>query len=148
MHGAVIIPEAEIHPIGAVKQTEQDAVRSLERRTAEALLLADTAALDRLWGDDFTFTAPDGTVLTKSAYLSKLQAHEVEYETLAPIRIAVRLYGETALVNSDAIVKGRAGERSICSGIDSYLTVYVRREGRWQQAAAHATRLVKEEKMP
>jgi len=122
---------------------EREAIAMLEKRTAEALLSADTSMLDKLWVDDFTYTAPNGTMLTKAAYLSKLRTHELEYETLAPVRIAVRLYGETALVSGNAIVKGRAGDQAISSGIESYLTVYMKRDGSWRQVATHAARLTK-----
>src|SRR6266480_1697590 len=47
------------------QQNPETAIRDAEAQLAEAFTRQDVATIDRLWSDDFVFTAPTGKVFTK-----------------------------------------------------------------------------------
>jgi ketosteroid isomerase-like protein len=54
--------------------------------------------------------------------------------------VRVQVFGDAAIVTGRFDVTGRAMGQ-IVDGVDDYLTMYVKREGRWQQVATHALRV-------
>ena len=119
-----------------------DAVRQMEIESFDALVKGDAAPLERIWAEDYTFTAPNGVVISKVQYIGMLKNKGVMYETVTSDKLKVKIYGDTALVSGNAIVKGKVGDH-IIDGVDRYLTVYLRRDGRWQQVSTLSTRLPK-----
>ncbi|HZN11258.1 MAG TPA: nuclear transport factor 2 family protein [Blastocatellia bacterium] len=120
-------------------QAEQ-ALRQIEVEVASALLKGETAVLDRLWADEHTFTPPNGMVISKAGHLAMFKSGDLRYESLKLDEIKVRVYGDTATVSGRATVKGKVWDHEF-DGQDRYLTVYVKRQGRWQQAASVAVRI-------
>jgi len=120
-------------------QAEQT-LRQIENDTLEALVKSDINALHRIWADEYNFTAPNGTVVSKENYLALLQSGSVKYDSLKMEGLQVRIYGDTAVVSGSFIVKGRVGTHEL-NGTDRFLTVYVKRQGRWQQVASQAARI-------
>jgi ketosteroid isomerase-like protein len=121
-------------------QAEQQALRQIESEVSDAYLKGDTEILDRVLADEYTFTPPNGMVISKAAYLAMLQSGAVQYESFKPEGITVRVYGDAAMVMGLMTVKGKVPGHTI-NGQDRYLTVYVRRQGRWQQVATIAARV-------
>ena len=120
-------------------QVEQ-ALRQIEGEVLDAFLKADTTTLDRVWADEYSFTAPNGMVVTKENYLSLLKTGSLKYEYVKLEDLKVRVYGGTAVAAGRITVKGKVGTH-IINGQDRYLTVYVKRQGRWQQVATHSSRI-------
>ncbi|HKQ04131.1 MAG TPA: nuclear transport factor 2 family protein [Blastocatellia bacterium] len=120
-------------------QVEQ-ALRQIEGEVLDAFLKADTTTLDRVWADEYSFTAPNGMVVTKENYLSLLKTGSLKYEYVKLEDLKVRVYGGTAVAAGRITVKGKVGTH-IINGQDRYLTVYIKRQGRWQQVATHSSRI-------
>lgn len=123
-------------------QAEQ-ALRQIENEILTALLKSDTSALNRLWADEYSFTAPDGRVVTKENYIALIESGSLKYEVIKLEDLKVRVYGDTALAAGRITVKGIVGTH-IIDGQDRYLTVYVKRQGRWQQVATHSSRIARQ----
>jgi ketosteroid isomerase-like protein len=117
-------------------------IRALEVETLEASLHGDFTALERLWADDFEFTAPNGLTIPKAAYIDMLKSGAVKYERLEleSESLQVRVFGESATASGRFRVKGQANGH-VLDGIDQSLTVYVRRDGTWRQVATLLTRV-------
>jgi ketosteroid isomerase-like protein len=118
----------------------EQAIRELEARFVQASLAGDLPTLERLWAADYQFTAPNGLVIPRDAYLAMLKAKSVAYEHLELEGLQVRVYGDAATATGRLVVKGRAMDH-VLDGVDHYLTVYVNRDGTWQQVAMHALRI-------
>src|SRR6266853_1533094 len=58
----------------------------------------DAAALDKLLTDDFTGVGPLGFTLSKQDWLDRHAAGDLTYRTFELADIAVRRYGDTAVV--------------------------------------------------
>lgn len=121
-------------------QAPADAVRAADASRIRALLAADLAALDTVLGDDLTYTHSTGRVDAKDAYLEPLRAGRTRYQRLEPSGIAVRLYGDTAVMTgrmlSVALVAGKESRNDL-----RFTSVWTLRDGRWQMVAWHSTRL-------
>lgn len=116
------------------------AIRRLEAETLKGALAGDLSTLNRVWADDFEFTAPNGLTVPKAAYLGMLKSGAITYERLDGESLQVRVFGESAVANGRFRVKGQANGH-LLDGINQALTVYVRRDGRWRAVAMLATRV-------
>jgi hypothetical protein len=116
------------------------AITRLEEEFVRAALAADLPALERLWAADYQFTAPNGMLVTRDAYLAMLARKAVVYDRLALSGLKVRVFGDAATVTGRVDVHGKAIDH-IVDGVDDFLTVYVKRDGRWQQVASHYLRV-------
>jgi ketosteroid isomerase-like protein len=129
----------------AAQQTDSAAeaertIAAMEAEFVRAALDADAAALERLWAADYQFTAPNGLAITRDAYRSMIEAKAVSYERLELQGLKVRVFGDAATATGRIDDRGRAMGH-IVDGVDDFLTVYVKRDGRWQQVASHFLRV-------
>src|SRR3712207_9539592 len=61
-------------------QAEQ-ALRQIESEVSAAYTQGDTTTLDHIWADEYTFTPPNGIVISKADYLAMLKSGAVKYES-------------------------------------------------------------------
>ena len=79
--------------VGAVqKGGDEQAVRQLVDEVAAAVGRNDTAALDRIYADSFTFVSDSGALLTKAQRLAAMKSGELKYESVTFDEVNVRLY--------------------------------------------------------
>ena len=132
-------PSDEASSVTAPLESEA-AIRRLEIEMSTALLTADIKSLDRIWAEEYRFTAPNGVVVNKRQYLALLESKGLTYESLQLGECVVRVYGNVAVLSARPTFKGRLGVHPL-EGTDAYQTVYVNRNGVWQQVSTLATRL-------
>ena len=143
---AVVIVLAHlVAAVGAMVQQSDSAeavqaITQIEETHARASREADLPTLERIWAPEYQFTAPNGMLLTRDAYLALLQRKAVAYDRLEVSALKVRVFGDAATVTGRMDVHGRAIDH-IVDGVDDFLTVYVKRDGRWQQVASHVLRV-------
>ena len=118
---------------------EQELVR-LNDAVVTAIVRRDTAALDRLLSDDFTYTHSNGRVETKAEIVQALKSGARIYESATLTEVKVRLYGTAAVITDVAELKvNRAGE--VSKGRFRYLKVCLQQQGRWRMVAWQDARL-------
>ena len=120
-------------------KAEQE-IRASEKLWNESRVRADIASLDTLLDDRWTVTHGDGTINTKAEYLADLKSGARKFSAdVTQDDFAVRIYGDTAIAAgiSDSKVEYK-GKPS--GGALRFTRVYVKRDGRWQMIASHATR--------
>ncbi len=117
-------------------------VLAMEQARTRALVHSDVAALDRIMADNVTYVHASGKVDTKASYLEAIRSGELHYLAWNPIKLNVRVLGETAVIDGEyevRVVDKRAQQAPF--DIDIFiLTVYTHRDGRWQQMAWQSTR--------
>jgi ketosteroid isomerase-like protein len=125
-----------------VLQATQDAaairqLEAIEEQLASTWKNHDCAGWGALLADDWSVTHIDAQVITKDQALEMCRTGPPV--TSAVDRLAVRLYGDTAIVTgrTKATVSGTAPQTVTLRFTD----VFVRRDGRWIAVASHATRL-------
>ena len=83
---------------------------------------------------------PFGVVQTKAQRLAEIQSGDRKLELFSITDVQVRVYGDTAVVMSRAMLKGQRQGQDI-SGQFRGIDVYVKKQGSWQVVAAQATRI-------
>jgi ketosteroid isomerase-like protein len=125
-----------------VLQATQDAaavrqLEAIEEQLASTWKNHDCAGWGALLADDWSVTHIDAQVITKDQALEMCRTGPPV--TSAVDRLAVRLYGDTAIVTgrTTATVSGTALQTVTLRFTD----VFVRRDGRWIAVVSHATQL-------
>jgi hypothetical protein len=118
-------------------------VLQFERDACKAFLDADSAALERVLTADFTLTLSNGDVSTRADEINELRSGKVHYEVFENYDMLARLYGDnTAVVLGKTRVKGTA-EGKPFDRVVQFTDTLIKRDGRWQLAAGHVSRLEK-----
>ena len=113
-------------------------VHDVERAWVEAHRQLDVATLERLMADDYFVIRSDGSVAGKEEDLASYRAGDRHWDYAEGDQYDVRLYGYTA------VLTGRWRARGVNAGQSfdyaaRFLSVYVKRDGRWQMVAAQST---------
>ena len=121
----------------------QQEVLQFERDACKAFLDADVPALERVLTPDFTLTVSNGEVSTRADEINELQSNKVHYDVFENYDMLARLYGnDTAVVLGKTRVKGTADGKAF-DRVVQFTDTLIKRDGRWQLAAGHISRLEK-----
>jgi hypothetical protein len=129
-------------PASSVTDNAENQVLTVEEARTTALEHSDIAALVRIMADDVTYVHASGKVDTKSSYLAAVRSGQLHYISWRPMNLHVRVLGNTAVISGKYAVyvtDSRVQQSPFHIQI-LILTVYARREGRWQQIAWQSTR--------
>ena len=137
---AALVGPSKAEKAGGPSGKTEEEIQKLHNKLIQAQLNSDVAALDRLLADDHIFTNPLGVVQTKAQRLAEIQSGSRKLELFSVTDVQVRVYGDTAVVTSRAILKGQRQGQEI-SGPFRGIDVYVKKHGSWQVVAAQATRI-------
>jgi ketosteroid isomerase-like protein len=121
----------------------QQEVLQFERDACKAFLDADVPALQRVLTPDFTLTLSNGEVSTRADEINELQSKKVHYDVFENFDMLARLYG-----NDMAVVLGKTRVKGTSDGkpfdrVVQFTDTLIKRDGRWQLAAGHVSRLEK-----
>ena len=123
--------------------TAEQEVLQFERDACKAFLDADAAALERVLTPDFTLTLSNGEVSTRANEINELRRGKVRYDVFENYDMLARLYGdEVAVVLGKTRVKGTAGGKPF-DRVVQFTDTLIKRDGRWQLAAGHVSRIEK-----
>lgn len=106
-----------------------------------ALFDADITKLAKIWTDDYTFTNGRGIFLSKGDRLNNIKTGATALASIKEKETdrAVKFYGnDTAIITGKVILKAKFSGQS-GSGDYRYISVWVKRAGRWQMAANQLT---------
>ena len=133
------IVAASAFALGQGGNVEQS-IKALTEQLNQAGLKGDVATFDKLLADDYIAISIFGGTATKADVLESFKSGKLKYDALEFSDMKVRVYGDTALVNSTANVKGHFGDTDI-SGQWRVVRVLVKRKGQWQSVSFQATRV-------
>jgi len=107
-------------------------VEMLERAWVDAIPRRDEAIVNRIIAEDFAGIDPVGNLFSKATYLHDLRNGLLTFRPIELDEIKTRIFGETAVVTSRIKIRG--------GPIWGRMTnVYVKKHGRWQCVASHAS---------
>jgi uncharacterized protein (TIGR02246 family) len=124
---------------GFAMDTGEAAVLAAERGLAEAQMRNDFAAVNQLLTPDYTFTIPNGVIVSKARFLQDMS--KFWKPTLVENdKQTVRLYGgTTAIVSGEARYRWVNDKKVEEEARERYTDTYVLKDGRWQRAASHSS---------
>src|SRR5574341_358211 len=108
-----------------------------DRARGEALRTSDTAALARVYADEFVMVTSTGQLRTKADQLRDIGTGTVQHQGMPERILDLRLYGNVAVVHGESapgtlVMGGQPDPRG-----RRYTRVYIHRRGRWQLLATH-----------
>jgi ketosteroid isomerase-like protein len=118
---------------------EQELIK-LENEWAEAWVKSDIAFHDRIMADDYTWTAPQGFVMTKADDLTLIKSGQDVITLWVLADMKVRIYGDAAVVTGRDTIKETYKGKDV-SGQNRWTHTWVKRDGRWQCVAGHSSEI-------
>ena len=119
----------------------------IERDIGQANIRRDKAYFERIEADEFIFTDSSGGLTTKAEDVASLDKPAGDFKLVAydVDQMKVKIYGKTAVVwgRSTTTVKGKdkdGKDREIVRS-SRFTDVFIKRNGRWQLVAGHASRI-------
>jgi hypothetical protein len=106
----------------------------------QAVLKADAAALEKLLGDELSYTHSNASVQNKAAFISDIKTGKIKYLSVEPTDQKARVFGTTAVVTGGASVHVIQNGNDLTFKI-RYTDTHVNRNGSWQMVAWQSTRL-------
>ena len=129
--------------ISPAQTSAENDVLQFEREACKAFLDADPAALERVLTADFTLTLSNGEISTRADEINELRSGKVQYDIFENYDMKARLYGDnTAVVLGKTRVKGTSEGKQF-DRVVQFTDTLIKRDGRWQLAAGHVSRLEK-----
>ncbi len=118
-------PEAKsksANPAAAIKQLEHDWI--------DAAKTGDADKLNQILADDWSALGPDGTKITKAAFVENYKSGKSKIESFDFGAMDVKVLGNVA------VVQGSDTEKSVTDGKDSsgkyaWTDVFAKRNGKW-----------------
>ena len=117
----------------------EEEIRQLSAAEVAAFLKRDSAALGRLWSDDFVVTNPLNQFVTKKQVLGMVDSGFLVIMSFDRQLDYLKVYGDTAIVAGRETVVW--GGKMPNAGRTEHLritAVWMRQQGRWLQVARHA----------
>ena len=143
--GALALAQAPANPKAAGSEKTDDPgreIRALEAELNDAIVRADLEFFGRVFADDFTHTNHAGAFRTKAQWLANHKpGAKSPYDRFDSEDLAVRIYGETAVVTGRSTPQGKDSKGRAITGRFRFTRVWVRRDGRWQVVAFQGTRI-------
>src|SRR5690349_4716387 len=91
----------------ASTENVEQAIRQLMKERDEAIQKADTAAIDRIYADDYISTNTSALVRSKAQVLGDLKSGSLKVESITSDDIIVRPLGDTAIVTGRTTMKAQ-----------------------------------------
>ena len=113
-------------------------VLELQHRWVEALVQADTAALDAILVDPYVDTDESGCRLDKAGVLAALKSGDLKLASITLLETHVHRYGNSAVLTGTSAQTGAFQGKAIAPKI-LFTATLVLQNGKWRAAAAHRT---------
>ncbi|HET6671143.1 MAG TPA: DUF4440 domain-containing protein [Pyrinomonadaceae bacterium] len=121
---------------------DEQALRRLEDEWLGSYLRGDKATFDRIVADDFTGTDESATLRNKMQERELLQPPSPSIKTsLTNDDLRVRIYGDAAIVTGRIVAKIQPSGQSDIVFQSRFTDTFLRRQGHWQVASRHYSRL-------
>jgi hypothetical protein len=113
-------------------------ILDLQRRWVEALINADTAALDAILVDTYVDTDENGSRIDKAGILGALKSGDLKLASITLLETHVHRYGNSAVLTGESAQSGVLRRQPIAPKILFTATV-VAQNRTWRAVAAHRT---------
>src|SRR5205085_6749398 len=120
-------------PSSADTKTAEQEVKQMIEQYRNALTKKDTAALERIWADDYTFINAHGVVVTKAERLANLKSGATSLDTIVTDPdMKIRVYGsDVAIAISRVTIKGQYSGKATSGQFQSSI-VFAKMPTGWQ----------------
>jgi len=120
------------------ENSDEQVFRDLENRISHAVMTRDVAEMGRLFASDYTSVGVSGHIRSRTEVIDAYSSGRLAIATAQTGKIAVRQYGDIAIVVGLITVSGKEGSTDI-SGQYAFTRVYKRDAGKWLAVSFQAT---------
>jgi ketosteroid isomerase-like protein len=134
-------PQQTVAPPKTATAHEEEVIREvleLERHTKDAMVHSDAQFTEKSLADNYIAIGPLGNVITKTDTVEARRTSQLHYQSFDVSEVAVRVYGDTAIVTARAEVKGNDLGQDF-SGPYRFTRVWVKHNGEWHTVSYQAT---------
>lgn len=110
----------------------------------KAMVEEDMDNLAEFLADDLTYSHTTGWTETKSEFLSTVESRRIDYVSVTPEGVEVRIYGDVAVMTGLSKMQGAVGDRQVTFTI-RFLDVSRRVGDTWQLVAWQSVKVPKNE---
>jgi hypothetical protein len=124
-----------------VSSHEEEVIREvleLEQHTKDAMVHNDVTFTEHSLAENYIAIGALGDVITKGDVVTARRTSKLHYESVEFSEVAVRVYGDTAIVTARAEVKGTDLGQDF-SGPYRFTRVWVKHGGEWRTVSYQAT---------
>jgi ketosteroid isomerase-like protein len=125
--------------IAAQPASDERALKQMEQQLARAWSEHDRPFIENVLAPEWSVTQADGTMLTRTAVLGAF-FDAVRFDSNVIDDVTVALFGDTAVVRGRTVVSATVNGAQVNARI-RFTDVFIRRNGRWQVVASHASPL-------
>jgi len=118
----------------------ENQVLQVEHDWGQAYLNHDLTALENILADDWTHSPADGSFKTRAQVVEEFRVDTMKYDTITQNNVKVRVYGNTAVVTGEEVIKGSDGALELNSHV-RFTDVFVKGDDRWQAVASHESNI-------
>ena len=126
--------------IVAQHQDDERLLKDTVQQLARAWIRHDRDFIESVLAPEWSVTQADGSLLTRSEVLGPF-FDSVQFDSNVIDDVTVALFGDTAIVRGRTAVSARVNGQPISARI-RFTDVFLRRNGRWQVIASHASPIV------
>lgn len=117
-------------------KADADYIRSMELKWTESYKQRQVAILSTLLADDFVITIEDGSIYSKTGYISHCAEPGTRVDVAEMSDLKVRMHGNTAIIAGAYHEKGESdGKRYEYH--DRFTDVWMKVGAKWQVVASH-----------
>lgn len=121
-----------------VKENDVLELNQIQQRLIKAWVNHERETINQLLADDWAVTDPAGHHLTKAEVLAEFDSGGRKLESGTIDDVAVRLYGDAAVVTGRTIATGSYQGKSVSVKL-RFTDVFVKQNGNWRAVASQAT---------
>ena len=126
-------------PTAAQPSDDQQQLLAIQQQLSRAWRTKDRTVIEAVLAPEWSVTQADGTVLTRATVLGAFfDAVTIDSSTVDDVTVA--LFGNAAVVRGRTVASGELNGVPISARI-RFTDVFVKRAGRWQAVASHASPL-------
>lgn len=118
---------------------DEQQLRDIQQRLARAWVERNHKFIESVLAPEWSVTQADGQVLTRATVLGQM-FDRVRISSMAVDDVSVVLIGDTAVVRGRTLATGTSDGVSATARI-RFTDVFIKRRGKWQAVASHASSL-------
>jgi hypothetical protein len=128
-------------PAAAQPVNDEQLLEKLEQQLARAWSQHDRAFIENVLAPEGSVTQADGSILDRSAVLGAF-FDAVVFDSNVIDDVTVALFGDTAVVRGRTVASAKLNGAPVSARI-RFTDVFLKRKGRWQVVASHASPLAR-----
>jgi ketosteroid isomerase-like protein len=119
---------------------DEQRLKNIQQQLARAWRQHDRAFIESILAPEWSVTQPDGTVLTRAVVLGTF-FDAVTFDSNVIDDVSVMSFGDTAVVRGRTVASGTLNGAPVIASL-RFTDVFIKRHGRWQAVASHASPLL------